>query len=290
MIVRHNLPAMHILLAMLAGLFGFGGGAAAAQTQTFKDCPHCPQMVKVPAGTFMMGSSVTETMSEGVKEADVADERPQHSVTIKQEFALGKYPVTRGEFAAFVKETGYNAGPKCAVYAGDTFEERSGRSWRNPGYPQTDQHPVVCVSFEDAQHYVQWLSRKTGQSYRLPTEAEWEFAARAGTTNTRFWGDGREHACDFANVADFAAADALGWNKGDNIFHCRDGFAYTAPVGSFRPNAFGLYDMLGNVWQWTEDCHHDSYDGAPSDGSAWTSGECKYRVLRGSSWDNICIS
>lgn len=288
MILRHNLLAMHILLAMSVGLFGLGGAAAAAQT--FKDCSHCPVMVKVPAGTFMMGSSVAETRSEGTMDDVVADERPQHSVTIKREFALGKYPVTRGEFAVFVRETSYDAGSKCAVYAGETFEAQSSKYFRNPGFAQTDQHPVVCVSFEDAQHYVQWLNRKTGKSYRLLTEAEWEYAARAGTTTARFWGDGRERACDFANVADYTAAETLHWTKGDNIFHCRDGFAYTAPVGSFRPNAFGLYDMLGNVWQWTEDCHHDSYDGAPSDGSAWTSGDCKYRVLRGASWDNIAAT
>src|SRR5262249_46599041 len=145
----------------------------------------------------------------------------------------------------------------------------------------------VCVSFEDAQRYVQWLSRKTGKLYRLPTEAEWEYAARAGTTTARFWGDGRERACDFANVADFTGAETLNWNKGnqDQVFQCRDGYANTAPVGSFRPNAFGLYDMLGNVFQWTEDCYHNSYDAAPSDGSAWTTGECKYRVLRGGSWN-----
>jgi formylglycine-generating enzyme len=142
------------------------------------------------------------------------------------------------------------------------------------------------VSYDDAQRYVQWLSRKTGKSYRLPTEAEWEYAARAGTTTARFWGDGRDQACNFANVADLTLAEALNWNKGNKniVFQCRDGYVYTAPVGSFRPNGFGLYDMLGNVYQWTEDCYQESYIGAPTDGSAVTSGECKFRVLRGGSW------
>jgi formylglycine-generating enzyme required for sulfatase activity len=144
------------------------------------------------------------------------------------------------------------------------------------------------VSFEDAQKYVQWLSQKSGKIYRLPTEAEWEYAARAGTTTARFWGDGRDPACGFANVADLTAADALNWSQGD-AFQCRDGFVHTAPVGSFRPNAFGLYDMLGNVWQWTEDCFHQNYSGAPSNGSAWVSDECKFRVHRGGSWSSLNV-
>ncbi len=160
------------------------------------------------------------------------------------------------------------------------------RSWQNPAFQQSDRHPVVCVSYEDAQRYVQWLSRKTGKSYRLPTEAEWEYSARAGTTTARFWGDGRDQACNFANVPDLTGAAALNWDKSvkDQVFQCRDGYAYTAPVGSFRPNAFGLYDMLGNVWQWIEDCYHNSYGGAPDDASAWVGGECKSHVLRGGSW------
>lgn len=210
MIVLHNLSTIRVLLAMSAVLFGFGGRAAAAQT--FKDCSHCPQMVKVPAGTFIMGSPFGTTIKEGAKDEFVVDERPEHSVTIGRELAVGKYAVTRGEFAAFIKDTGYNAGSKCAVYAGNKYEERSGRSWRNPGYAQTDRHPVVRVSFEDAQHYVQWLSRKTGQLYRLPTEAEWEYAARANTTTARFWGDDRERACDFANVADLTGAERWNWD------------------------------------------------------------------------------
>jgi formylglycine-generating enzyme len=280
MIVRH------ILLAMSIGLFGLAGGAAAQET--FKDCSECPVMVKVPPGTFMMGSSSSETTREAVPGQKAMWERPTHSVTIRSEFALGRYSVTRGEFAAFVRETAYNPPAGCYVWnakAGRLTLDRKG-SWRNPGFAQTDRHPVVCVSFEDAQHYLQWLTTKTGKPYRLPSEAEWEYAARAGTTTARFWGDGRDRACDFANVADFTTAEALHWKKDPNeVFQCRDGYVYTAPVGSFRPNPFGLYDMLGNVWQWLADCLHYNYSGAPSDGSAWTSGKCEYRVERGASWN-----
>jgi formylglycine-generating enzyme required for sulfatase activity len=279
------MAGLRILPAMLAGLLAFAGSATAAEV--FKDCSNCPAMAKVPPGTFVMGSSAAETTREGLDPQYVADERPQHTVTIAKAFALGQYPVTRGEFAEFVRETGHDPSG-CYVYARGQWVLLKTRSWRNPGYVQSDRHPAVCVSYEDAQRYVQWLSKKTGKSYRLPTEAEWEYAARAGTTTARFWGDGRDQACEFADVADLTGAGALRWNKDnkEQVFQCRDGFAYTAPVGSFRPNAFGLYDMLGNVFQWTEDCYHDSYNGAPSDGSAWTSGACEGRVQRGGSWSN----
>jgi sulfatase modifying factor 1 len=244
-------------------------------------------MVKVPAGTFIMGSTAAETTREEIDPKDVADERPPHSVTITREFALGQFAVTRGEFAAFVRDSGYNPPNGCFVYntTNGRWAPDQNRNWQNPGFAQTNQHPVVCVSYDDAQRYVQWLSRKTGKSYRLPTEAEWEYAARAGTTTARFWGDGRDQACNFANVADLTRAEAHNLKRDENnVFQCRDGYVYTAPVGSFSPNGFGLHDMLGNVFQWTEDCYQESYIGAPTDGSAMTGGECKYRVLRGGSW------
>ena len=275
-----------ILPTMLAGVIGFVGAATAAET--FRDCSDCPMMVRVPVRTFVMGSSAAETTREKIDPKDAADERPQHAVTITGEFALGQFAVTRGEFASFTQDTGHDPSG-CTAYTGVKWVLEQKRSWRNPGFKQSDRHPVVCVSHEDAQRYVQWLSRKTGKSYRLPTETEWEYAARAGTTTARFWGDGRDQACNFANVADFTGAEALKWNKSnkDHVFQCRDGYAYTAPVGSFRPNAFGLYDMLGNAWQWTEDCYNDSYSGAPSDGSAWMGGECRHRVQRGGSWYDV---
>ena len=231
-----------------------------------------------------MGSPAAETRRERIKDNEVTNERPRHSVTIK-EFALGQFAVTRSEFATFARDTGHDASG-CIVYTGGRWVLDQKRSWLNPGFEQSNQHPVVCVLYEDAQRYAIWLSRKTGKSYRLPTEAEWEYAARAGTTTARFWGDGRERACNFANVSDFTAAKALNWSKGNKneVFQCRDGYVYTAPVGSFRPNAIGLYDMQGNVSQWTEDCYQGSYVGAPTDGSAVTSDDCKDRVIRGGSW------
>ena len=182
-----------ILPAILVGFIGFAGAATAA-AETFRDCPDCPVMVKVPVGTFIMGSTAAETTREEIDPKSVADERPPHSVTITREFALGQFAVTRGEFAAFVRDSGYNPPNGCYVYntTSGQFALDQNRNWHNPGFAQSNQHPVVCVSYDDAQRYVQWLSRKTGKSYRLPTEAEWEYAARAGTTTPRFWGDGRD--------------------------------------------------------------------------------------------------
>jgi formylglycine-generating enzyme required for sulfatase activity len=279
MVVLRLLPAA--LLALVAW------SASAAAADVIKDCPTCPPLVKVPAGSFVMGSSEQGTKREGFPDTYVGDERPQHKVTIAKPFLLGKYPVTRGEFAQFVHETGHNP-QGCLLFAKGKWELDRHRSWQNPGYVQDDKHPVVCVSFDDAQDYVKWLSKKTGKTYHLPSEAEWEYAARAGSTTTRFWGNGRDEACQYANVGDIYGANRLKWNKTDKnrVFQCNDGFAYTSPVGSYKPNAFGLYDMLGNVYQWTHDCVHASYRGAPTDGSAWIDAKCKGRAQRGGSWSN----
>ena len=156
--------------------------------------------------------------------------------------------------------------------------ERSGKNWRNPGFKQSAKEPVVCLSWNDTQRYIKWLSEKTGERYRLPSEAEWEYAARAGSETKYFFGNSTSDLCRSANGA--AAETDFSWRNKD----CRDGYKRTAPAASFTANAFGLYDMHGNVREWTQDCWNDSYKGAPSDGSAWLSGECGRRVLRGGSW------
>jgi formylglycine-generating enzyme required for sulfatase activity len=274
------------LLFLLAVVIGLMGAGAAAADETFRDCADCPAMVRIRAGAFMMGSTEAETAREHMDAMLASDERPAHVVKVRREFSLARFAVTRGEFAAFVAETGYRPHDGCNVHHGEQWVYDKQRSWRDPGFEQTDQHPVVCVDYEATQRYVQWLSRKTGRTYRLPSEAEWEYSARAGTTTARFWGDGREDTCRFANVSDFDWAEALKWDKArkDKVFQCSDRFANTAPVGSFRPNAFGLYDMLGNVWQWNEDCFQTTYRDAPKDGSAWKSGDCRFRVAHGGSW------
>ncbi len=227
----------------------------------FRDCDTCPEMVVIPAGSFMMGSPASEA-------GRVSTEGPRHQVRVKS-FAIGKYEVTVGEFAAFVKDSGHDAATSCWLWNGIKLVERSDRSWKNPGFSQTNRHPVTCVSWKDAQAYVSWLSRKTGKRYRLPSEAEWEYATRAGTATARYWGG------------------HLGRNNA-NCNNCGsrwDG-KQTAPVGSFRPNGFGLHDVLGNVWEWVEDCWNSNYGGAPSDGRAWKSGDCGKRVHRGGPWND----
>jgi formylglycine-generating enzyme required for sulfatase activity len=144
--------------------------------------------------------------------------------------------------------------------------------WRNPGFEQSYYDPVVCVSWADARAYAAWLSQITGLRYRLPSEAEWEYAARAGTATARYWGDDMAQICTYANVLEVG-------------IQCADGHLNTAPVGTFRANAFGLFDMLGNVSEWTEDCWFPTHDGAPTDGGARSGSDCAQRVLRGGSWN-----
>jgi formylglycine-generating enzyme required for sulfatase activity len=245
----------------------------------FKECTECPEMVVVPAGRFTMGSPNSEPGRH-------TDEGPQHVVTLARPFAVGRFHVTVEQFGAFVAETGHDAGSSCFTFEAGKPGARPGRSWRNPGFTQGVAHPVVCLSWDDAEAYVAWLSRKTGKTYRLLTEAEWEYAARGRTepgAYPRYWfGDSEKDLCRHGNGADLETKSkiASNWTVGT----CNDGYAYTAPVGSFLANGFGLFDMAGNAWQWTTDCWNASYDGAPSDGSAWTTGDCTRRVFRGGSW------
>ena len=261
--------------ALAGAVLVLTAGAAEAQPAgtTFRDCPECPEMVVVPAGRFMMGSPLVGRRYD-------KNEGPEHPVTIGYRLAVGVHEVTRGEFARFVSATGRSMGDTCRTVEGEGLEERFGRHWRDPGFSQTDGHPVVCVSWEDAQAYAAWLSRAIGEDYRLLSESEWEYVARAGTETARYWGEGEEGQCRYANGMD-ASTDPDDWRTG-----CHDGHARTSPVGRYETNGFGLHDVLGNVYEWVEDCWNRIYFGAPRDGSAWTSGNCRLRVLRGGSWND----
>jgi formylglycine-generating enzyme required for sulfatase activity len=247
----------------------------------FRECADCPEMVVVPAGKFTMGSPESE---QGRSD----NEGPQHIVTIGKPFAVGKLHVTVDQFAVFVRETGYEAGANCIKWGDD----RTGHdgSWHQPGFAQEGSHPVVCVSWDAGKAYVDWLAKKTRKPYRLLSEAEWEYAARGQTASGaygRFWfGNGTADLCRHGNGADQAAR--VGNQKADNskFAPCNDGYAHTSPAGHYTPNAFGLHDMVGNAWQWTEDCEHVDYNGAPNDGSAWTTGKCggDRHIVRGGSW------
>ncbi len=205
-------------------------------------------MAVIPAGSFTMGSLAGEAGRDD-------DEGPRHRVTIPRAFALGKYEVTFGEWDACVRAGGCNHRPE---------DQGWGRGNR----------PVMNVSYDDAKAYVRWLARQTGRGYRLPSESEWEYAARAGTTTAFHFGDRISPSQANYNGNYSYNGGAKGRYR-----------ERTVAVGSFPANAFGLHDVHGNVWEWVEDCYHSSYEGAPRDGSAWTTGECSRRVLRGGSWD-----
>ena len=255
--------------------------------QTIKDCADCPEMVVIPAGSFMMGSPDIE---KG-RQPD-GREGPVHEVRIGYPYALGKHELTRGEFSRFAAASGYKTEAErtngCAEWDGKAWVLDASKNWRNPGFPQTDSHPVVCVSWNDAQAYLTWLNKKVpGKGFRLPSEAEWEYAARAGQGTALYpWGDdaGNSKICGFANGMDTIgkAQVPVPWSAAS----CGDGYAYTAPAGSFKANDFGLYDMHGNAWEWVQDVWHKNYQGAPRDGSAWVNGgDQARRVLRGGAWD-----
>jgi formylglycine-generating enzyme required for sulfatase activity len=255
---------------------GVSVGAAPTQDSVereFKECAECPVMLGIPGGAFTMGSPANEP-------GRFDTEGPQHDVTVNA-FALGKYNVTTEEFLLFLKETGYRPEPCNPIL---------NLAWRSPGgglaYPpfvgQPARWPAACLDWADAQAYVAWVNAKVRAHrpelanrdgpYRLPSEAEWEFAARAGTTTARWWGE------------DVGAGRA-------NCNGCGSPYDYKvlAEVDAFAPNPFGLFGMLGNVWQWTEDCWHESYAGAPADGRAWTQDLCGRHVVRGGSWNNLPI-
>ena len=253
----------------------------------FRDCPHCPEMAVVPSGSFAMGAPPSE-------EARLPDSaKPVHRVTIRGAFAIGVHEVTRGEFGRFASATDYRPSEvECRSILEDTDDamrrDRRKRSWRSPGFSQTDSHPAVCVGWEDVQAYVAWLSRETGEDYRLPSESEWEYAARAGTATRFHWGDGSAPQCRYANGADLTFGKHVGLEQYDpgSAADCDDGYFRTSPVGSFEANAFGLHDVHGNVSEWVQDCWHESYAGAPGDGSAWMRDYCILGVRRGGAWNS----
>jgi formylglycine-generating enzyme required for sulfatase activity len=253
-----------------------------ASGSTFRDCDDCPEMIVIPAGSFVMGTAAAAS-APGI----AAAEQDAVVIDLPDAFALGRQEVTRGQYARFVADSGYEPLPGCRVWdpALSRFSEDGRRSWRDPLTPAepSDDLPAGCISFADAQAYVKWLSAKTGGRYRLPSESEWEYAARAGSRSLRPWGDEAELGCDQANTYDLVAAASyrLGWPDAG----CRDGYADLAPVGSFSANAFGLQDVIGNVREWVQDCATGSYVGRPRNGRAWEwLGGCSERVLRGGSW------
>jgi len=262
-----------ILAAGLALMASSFVRAAEGKYREFRECPDCPQMVGIPAGQFVMGSPASEP-------GRFDSEGPPHLVAIKA-FALGKYDITSRQFLGFLKATRYQ--PKaCNSTLGMGWRSPGGGLAYSPAYEEPPKWPAVCLDWRDADAYIAWLNAKVRRlrpeiknptgPYRLPSEAEWEYAARAGTTTARWWGN--------ALGADNANCNGCG-SKWDNRL--------LANVDSFKPNPFGLYGMLGNAWQWTADCWHLNYRGAPRDGRPWMEKDCRKHVIRGGSWDNLPV-
>jgi sulfatase modifying factor 1 len=265
---------------------------AVLATQSGSDCANCPVMVELPAGSFLMGTAQADRLIDPRTGKPAKNDGPQHRVTIDQSFAIGKYEVSGWEFGHFVSATGYQpAGPCMEFSPAESFSISNEFDWYETGYPQTNSAPVTCVSFFDAQAYANWLSTITGRNYRLPSEAEWEYAARAGTTTPYYWGDDAALSCNYANVRS-AGADTISKRQAEsdlkNGFPCAEDFPHSSPVGSFAPNAFGLHDMQGNAWEWVSDCNHKNYEGAPADSSAWMDAKgCQFGVIRSGSFLNL---
>lgn len=231
------------------------------QGQTLLDCAHCPLLTVVPPGSFFMGAAAGDLGRE-------EDEGPLHVVMIPESLAVGVYEVSFREWDACVDRGGCRHRPS------------------DEGWGRADR-PVMHVNWSDAQAYVEWLSEETGFAYRLLSEAEWEYVARAGVDAARYWDEQSAQFCEYANGADIAGRtmSSVRWPDDWTFATCNDTFPTTAPGGSFSPNRFRLHDVLGNVWEWTQDCWNDRYSRAPDDGSPWESGDCRRRVVRGGAWN-----
>jgi formylglycine-generating enzyme required for sulfatase activity len=243
------------------------------QKEWFKDLDVGPEMVVVPAGKFVMGSPETEPERDEPKGAAARED--QFTVTIPYPFAVGRFTVTRGEFASFVRATGYQTPDEVFILKDDNFEPAKG-SWREPGFAQDDNHPVVCINWFDAKAYVAWLTEATGKPYRLLSEAEWEYVCRAGSITPFWWGtavspDNANYRASYVYAGGGRAGE---WKR------------RTLPVDSFAPNPWGLFQLHGNVWEQCEDLWNDALLEAPRDGLPSATGDPARRVLRGGSWYN----
>lgn len=250
----------------------------------YNDCSHCGTMVAIPAGRFVMGSD------DGEKGRP---EGPVHEVRINRPFALGKYEVTLAQFRRFIAATGHVVPVGCRVQ-GAGVTPASGRvewindpaaGWQSPRFAQQqpEDSPVVCIGRVDALAFADWIGKTTGKNYRLPSEAEWEYAAAAGARSAYPWGNNSDRGCEYANLYDKSArkANDFGWGFVD----CDDRYAEIAAVGQFKANKFGIHDMIGNVWEWTQDCYRLTYDQTPRDGSAEPPApDCENWSVRGGGW------
>lgn len=256
-------------------------GTVLAHAAAAQDKPES-LMALIGGGTYAMGSA------EGA-----ADEQPVHDVSVRP-FYFARHEVTVGEFAAFVEATSYQPGPGCNWYVDGVLTTDPDHTWRRHGFEQDEDHPVVCVSWNDAQAYIAWLNEGSTKMYRLPTEAEWEYVARWQFPEGTY--ANKANLCDRTNTVDdslrladtglFSFGNAKFYDSDDErFFNCDDGHVYTSPVGSYDGDAVGVYDILGNAWELLQDCISESYTDTPRDGSAHQPEGCERRLIRGGSWN-----
>jgi formylglycine-generating enzyme required for sulfatase activity len=277
MSVRLILPISILLATATACVEAEQGG------EFFRDCPDCPEMVRVPAGSFLMGSTPQDTTRAQVPDSRALNEHPPVAVTIARPFAIGRYEVTIGQFRAFADDTGFIAQPGCFGLNGRVWAMDMEAVWSDPGYPVTDDYPAACLTAEDYQLYLDWLSDTTGAKYRLPTEAEWEYMAGLGSDDPpRVFFPADADACELVNAADLQFTKNFDgeWPA----FECDDGFPITSPVGRLPPNGLGMYDVLGNTAEVTADCFVAGHTGRPTDASARQAKPCSALVFKGGSW------
>ena len=274
-------PAAALIAALATGVAGAAPSGRIAG-EVFRDCADCPEMVVLPTGQFELGTPRRLQVP-----TEIPAELQPLRIRITQPIAMGRYEITRAEYRQFALESGRDRQLlRCRAWveAKQAFRDIQ-TTWDRPNLPAVpgDRHPATCIDWHDAVEYARWLSQRSGQRYRLPAEVEWEYAAKAGSNTLRPWGNAADRGCAYANSNDRATAARypLAWT----LAECNDGFADIAPVGSLKPNAFGLFDMIGNVWEWAEDCASLSYFGRPVDQRAWIwDGGCRRRVQRGGGW------
>jgi len=281
---RDRYRALGLLLALLLvpGLLATPAAAAQPSSRTFRDCPTCPELVRIAPGQFLMGSTAAEGAASKLRADRAAAERPQHEVRIGHPFAIGRVEVTVAQFAAFAKDSGRDYST-CFVLSNGAWKPDPKANWEAPGHDVTPEHPATCLSADDFEAYLAWLTAKTGHRYRFPTEAEWEYVARSGLDTVPVWTPDSATACRKLNAGDasFRAVRGPTWPT----FACNDGFAGTAPVGRFPANRLGVQDLFGNVAEFVADCYSPSHEGAPTDGGARTDAAgCAVRVVKGASW------
>lgn len=253
-----------------------------------KDSPNL-KLVVIPSGRSMIGAPLAELEFFKIPPRYAQREYPPRYVNIGLPFAVSPYLVTRGEFRQFVEETGHEPAHWCEVFRDNDWRFDESLSWRDPGFPQGDDHPVVSISWFDAHVYLDWLSMRNNSQYRLLSDAEYEYATRAGTMTPWFWGNHSDQQSTYANGADLSSMDiedtfSLSQTYGAPIqpAQCRTGYSFTSPVGKFKPNRFGLYDMSGNVWEWVEDCFSENHLPTTQSPAKWDN--CDFRAIRGGSW------